>query len=357
MLGKIGAAIKGSPRAIRKAFSSRRELRAGKSKEHSHLKGCLPNGWLYRDDDVRTGINYKVKYLGSVEVDFNPEDQEANQVSAETAMRALKDHNKEQKLKLPLMGLQVSMRHLILRSGDGGRVVMRHSTTRVAYSTVDAACPKTFCYVAVVKGTELALCHVFNCKSSKQGFEMTFVCAQAFDLNLRYWTAHREKAYAEAEASEKKDIQPENAWQKKQSDDEGHPPNPPSATELVKTVGQTPAAAASPPAAAAAGAGISPVSPRTEKIFFGARGGEDPAVLAGEYFASLGVNLVEPVEDEEDCEPRKLRRRDSLSVGIDAEVWEGDDAGADGGGVGYMTVGPVFDFSGGDDDDGFDDDL
>jgi hypothetical protein len=104
------------------------------------------------------------------------------------------------------MGLKVAMKHLVLRTGDGSTVIMRHSTTRVAYSTVDPARPKTFAYVAVVKGTNLALCHVFNTKSNKQGYEMTFVCAHAFDLNLRHWSADKETAQKEATKSEKTDI-------------------------------------------------------------------------------------------------------------------------------------------------------
>jgi hypothetical protein len=121
-------------------------------------------------------------------------------------MRSLRDHNKEQRDKLPTMGLKVAMKHLVLRTGDGSTVIMRHSTTRVAYSTVDPARPKTFAYVAVVKGTNLALCHVFNTKSNKQGYEMTFVCAHAFDLNLRHWSADKETAQKEATKSEKTDI-------------------------------------------------------------------------------------------------------------------------------------------------------
>lgn len=120
-------------------------------------------------------------------------------------MRALRDHNKGGD-KLPTMGLQLSMKHIVLRTKDGGSVVMRHSTTRVAYSTVDNDRPRTFAYVAVVKGTELALCHVFNTRSNKQGYEMTFVCAHAFDLNLRFWTANKAEAAREAAQSEKTDI-------------------------------------------------------------------------------------------------------------------------------------------------------
>eukprot|EP00035_Acanthoeca_spectabilis_P020503 m.433259 g.433259 ORF g.433259 m.433259 type:complete len:372 (+) comp17552_c0_seq1:43-1158(+) len=351
MLGKIGAAIKSSPKVMRKALkNATKSLRAGKNSEHSALKGCQSNGWLYKDEDVRIGINYKVQYLGSVEVDFDPADQDANQESAQTAMRALRDHNKGGD-KLPTMGLQLSMKHIVLRTKDGGSVVMRHSTTRVAYSTVDNDRPRTFAYVAVVKGTELALCHVFNTRSNKQGYEMTFVCAHAFDLNLRFWTANKAEAAREAAQSEKTDIQPDAAWQKRGS-------KPKSTMALAAAAASTSEEEASAPAAPAEKP--TPVSPtRSEKAFFGAQGSKDPAVLAGEYFASLGINLVEAEDDEPDDAFTELaaRRAGSLAVGVDAEVWDGDSVGVDdaGGGVGYMTVGPTFNFADDDDDAEFDD--
>lgn len=68
-------------------------------------------------------------------------------------------------------------------------IIMRHSTCRVAFSTVDPANPTTFCYVALVKDTELALCHVFRAKTAKQAYELTFTCAQAFDFNYRAFVA------------------------------------------------------------------------------------------------------------------------------------------------------------------------
>ena len=52
---------------------------------------------------------------------------------------------------------------LISREDDS--ILMRHSTCRVAFSTVDPLNPTTFCYVALVKDTELALCHVFRAKT------------------------------------------------------------------------------------------------------------------------------------------------------------------------------------------------
>jgi hypothetical protein len=41
------------------------------------------------------------------------------------------------------------------------------------------------CYVALVKGSDVALCHVFRAKSQKASYECTFTCAQAFDYNYR----------------------------------------------------------------------------------------------------------------------------------------------------------------------------
>jgi hypothetical protein len=40
----------------------------------------------YKDEDVKIGVNYKVQYLGSVEIDFDPTDQDVNQESAQTAV-------------------------------------------------------------------------------------------------------------------------------------------------------------------------------------------------------------------------------------------------------------------------------
>ena len=96
--------------------------------------------------------------------------------------------------------MQVSVACIKLLSLDGKQTIMRHSTTRIAYSTVDAENPKLFSYVGMVKDTQLTLCHIFKCKTPKQGYEMTFVCAQAFDLNFRTWQSVRRRSTRVAEA-------------------------------------------------------------------------------------------------------------------------------------------------------------
>ena len=78
---------------------------------------------------------------------------------------------------------------MTLINRDDDSVIMRHSTCRVAFSTVDPVCPTTFCYVALVKDTDMALCHVFRSKTAKQAYELTFTCAQAFDYNYRAYVA------------------------------------------------------------------------------------------------------------------------------------------------------------------------
>lgn len=85
--------------------------------------------------------------------------------------------------------LNVSSGKMTLISRPDESIIMRHSTCRVAFSTVDPANPTTFCYVALVKDTELALCHVFRAKTAKQAYELTFTCAQAFDFNYRAFVA------------------------------------------------------------------------------------------------------------------------------------------------------------------------
>lgn len=82
--------------------------------------------------------------------------------------------------------------------------------------------------------------------------------------------------------------------------------------------------------------------------------------MAGEYFASLGINLVEAEDDGPDDGFRALamRRSESLSVGVEAEQWEGESVGGDdvGNGAGYMTVGESFNFDAAGDADAFADD-
>ena len=202
-------------------FPTFQPVQVGKSAESSELEGCKENGWLCNDADVFKGINYKVKYLGSVEVDFDGADSSNNQEHAQKAMRALLAHSKgASQGKIPKLVLQVSVNCIKMLTLDGKKTIMRHSTTRIAYSTVDADNAKLFSYVGMVKGTQLTLCHIFKCKTPKQGYEMTFVCAQAFDLNFRTWQSNRAHALAEAKASEGSDIEPTKAWQKKKSPEE-----------------------------------------------------------------------------------------------------------------------------------------
>ena len=110
---------------------------------------------LQRNDaDMFEGVNYKVKYLGSVEVDFDSAATGANnQEHSQKAMRAILAHSKEiqKKQAIPKMVLTVSVGNLKLTTLDGTKTVMRHATTRVAYSTVDAENPKLFAYVGMVK--------------------------------------------------------------------------------------------------------------------------------------------------------------------------------------------------------------
>ena len=43
-------------------------------------------------------------------------------------------------------------------------------------------------------------------KSAKQGYELTFTCAQAFDQNYQKWSADKGLAQMKAKASETGDI-------------------------------------------------------------------------------------------------------------------------------------------------------
>lgn len=50
------------------------------------LTGCMTHPPQYKDEHVESGITYKVQYLGSVEVDFDQANPDANQANAEAAV-------------------------------------------------------------------------------------------------------------------------------------------------------------------------------------------------------------------------------------------------------------------------------
>lgn len=119
---------------------------------------------------------------------FQPDTNAENQKQAiAVAAKMATEHPNGTKAKLNVSSGKMTL----FSAQDSGKVIMRHSTARVAFSTVVPQSPTTFCYVALVKGTKLALCHVFQVKTAKYGYELTFTCAQAFDYNYRAWQANQ----------------------------------------------------------------------------------------------------------------------------------------------------------------------
>lgn len=334
VLGRLGHGLKNSPKMVRKAMGSvKKRIAVGKSKDNSSLKDCQENGWLYKDDQIKKGINYRVKYLGSVEVEYDPASTENNQNNAQKAMRALYGHAKvtKQTKSLNSMALSVSVDRITLLTIEGAKTVMRHSTTRIAYSTVDTEKPKIFAYVAVVKNTDLALCHVFRCKNAKQGYEMTFVCAQAFDTNFRRWREDKQKAAKQAIAAEADDIEATQAWQKKKTPEEQ------AKAKADGNSGGDEATKAKAPAPTAA----SPLSPnREQKIFLAIQEGQDPADLAAQYFDSIGISMIE--DDDDDVLEDPLHTGGMMQLGVDTDAYN---QASDNSAGGYMTVGDSLNFN------------
>eukprot|EP00039_Didymoeca_costata_P019332 m.337100 g.337100 ORF g.337100 m.337100 type:complete len:384 (+) comp18046_c0_seq1:134-1285(+) len=372
----LGRQIKRSPKIVRKVIgSATQRLKVGKGKGFSDLKGCQDNGWLYKDEDVAAGINYQVKYLGSVEVDFDPSSSSNNQEHAQKAMRALRAHTKQQGGKLPRMILRVSISNIQLHTIDTCKTIMRHSTTRIAYSTVDVDKPKLFAYVAMVKDSRLTLCHIFKCLTPKQGYEMTFVCAQAFDLNYRNWQQCKEKAL-----EGRQDIEPEKAWQKKKTGNESplsgrkqpaekkpSPMNTPVSSGPSSALGRQPSEVSEDdrqlPASRSAEDAKRINPPARDPIFLAIMEGQDPAKLAEDYFGKIGVNMIED-DDESETDAAFTALAQSranslapnmLEVGVDTESYNRQSSDDN---VGYVTVGPIGDnFSAQDDDsDGYESD-
>ena len=161
----------------------------------------------HTEEKIADGVLFKVKYLGSTEVAFDPRFQQKNQAAVRRGPASARRRGAHAPQALASIGvfkpgtgrtakLCVSNSKITLLSADKGEVgsvIMRHSTSRVAFSTVDNKDPTLFCYIGLVKGTSVALSHIFQCKKPQDGYELTFTCAQAFDSNYR--------AYKEAEAA------------------------------------------------------------------------------------------------------------------------------------------------------------
>eukprot|EP00039_Didymoeca_costata_P006783 m.93205 g.93205 ORF g.93205 m.93205 type:complete len:332 (+) comp13389_c0_seq1:176-1171(+) len=169
------------------SFRSSSNARGGTNKQQK--KQSLPSGqkkWLHTDDKICQGVAFKLKYIGSSELSYIPAEGAKNQLKAIKTCRATM--RRISRLLPQTANLCVSSGKMTLTSAENNpKIIMRHSTCRVAFSTVDPNNPSWFCYVALVKGSDIALCHTFLCKSEAQGLELTFTCAQAFDYNYRAW--------------------------------------------------------------------------------------------------------------------------------------------------------------------------
>lgn len=174
---------------------------------YSSLDNCEENGWLHSDDKIVVGVSYQVNYLGSVEIDYVPSNPaENNRLAIETIRFLTKEKPEGQKLVLT-----IAAGRMMLASADNTHVVMRHSTSRIAYSTVDTANKRLFGYVALSRRSPTPLIHVFITQSPRMSFELTFTCAQAFDHNYKNWQKNAKSAHLKAAASESGDIDPSNA--------------------------------------------------------------------------------------------------------------------------------------------------
>ncbi|EGD73900.1 hypothetical protein PTSG_05595 [Salpingoeca rosetta] len=208
-LKAVGSAVKRSPQMVRKklgqAASSMRHRRVGRNSHYSALEDCESNGWLHSDEQVMIGVPFEIKYLGSMEIDYVPHNPQANNQLAAKVMHKIKSMNRE----VTHVTLTIAAGRITLQRGHS-EVLMRHSTSRIAYSTVDTTDPKLFCYVALPRSSKIALCHVFATKSAKKSYEMTFTCAHAFNLNYQRWQKSKSNVDLLATASESGDVEPAN---------------------------------------------------------------------------------------------------------------------------------------------------
>ena len=203
-LKKVGQAIKRSPQVARKklaglATGGGRKKKMGGSKAYSDLPNCRENGWLHDDEAVAVGVNFDVMFLGAMEITYIPNDPQGNN---DIALRAIRRVIKVSTIKEPSL-LTIGASTVSLCRVSDNTVVMRHGTSRIAYSTVDPSAQRYFAYVALPREAKKSLCYVFDTKSGKKSYDLTFTCAQAFDMNFKDWQArNRAEATAALKARE-----------------------------------------------------------------------------------------------------------------------------------------------------------
>eukprot|EP00730_Choanoeca_flexa_P000270 TRINITY_DN10123_c0_g1_i5.p1 TRINITY_DN10123_c0_g1~~TRINITY_DN10123_c0_g1_i5.p1 ORF type:complete len:315 (+),score=56.67 TRINITY_DN10123_c0_g1_i5:1120-2064(+) len=200
-LKAVGGTIKRSPQVMRRKIGGLKK-RMGGGRQHSDLASCKENGWLHTDEKIHSGVSYKITYLGSMEIGFVPGDANKNNDMAMEVIRKITRLN----VAHDNLIMTIAAERMLLERANN-QVIMRHSTCRIAYSTVDHSEPCHFAYVALPRKSNIALCHVFKTKNPKMSYEMTFTCAQAFDANYRAWQENADVQKAKAIVSEQSDVE------------------------------------------------------------------------------------------------------------------------------------------------------
>eukprot|EP00042_Codosiga_hollandica_P041534 m.370462 g.370462 ORF g.370462 m.370462 type:complete len:337 (-) comp56128_c0_seq7:130-1140(-) len=202
-LSSFAAAVARSPGAVRRALASPGTLRrVFGAKEYAALDDTTnqDNGFSRDDKELLVGVSFKVKYLGSVTVSRRAaEDEAAARQETASAARYVEKHPRgKHQTKL---FLKISREAVVLSDSATGEVLLSHSISRVGFTTVDKVNRNLFLCVARVKNSRTPLCHVFQCKTVRDSYDLTFTCAHAFHLKYVQWMQQKKEELDAAPAS------------------------------------------------------------------------------------------------------------------------------------------------------------
>eukprot|EP00041_Stephanoeca_diplocostata_P026159 m.698438 g.698438 ORF g.698438 m.698438 type:complete len:243 (-) comp22901_c1_seq4:2880-3608(-) len=181
---------KGTSWLKKAAVAISRPKRKNPSRNYSNLSNSANEDtetrkkWLHSEQQVLAGIAYNVTYLGSREIGALDRDYGNRLTLTTDIVRKAFAGEIELTQKDPIsVSLEVSPMKITV-SNMSSEVLFRHSVIRVAFSSADVDDTKKFFYVSTKKGTNRGVIHIFGAQDQKQGLELTFTMAQAFEMSF-----------------------------------------------------------------------------------------------------------------------------------------------------------------------------
>jgi len=160
------------------AFLKALHLKKAKSLKHKKLG---EDSWNSKDVILEEGLNFYVKYLGSVLVD-NPNGEETTADAIKTIVSMVRmSHN-----KIPKVALNISLRGVKVTDIGTGETSLDISIYQISFCSADGYYDHVFAFLANNPNDTME-CHAFLCPKRKMTEAVAVAVAQAFQLAYEFW--------------------------------------------------------------------------------------------------------------------------------------------------------------------------